>query len=165
MNTVENVWRSVSRIGGNSGWYFGNFLWRLRGAMDRILGGVGLRRGRRHPVELGVGDALDFWRVLEVDPPHRLMLTAEMKTPGETLLEFQISSVKNGQTELRMLSRFLPKGLFGILYWYGLYTFHQWIFFGMLKGIARSIGKPLVKGPERFTPMLTKTCALPPKEL
>ena len=152
----EDVWQAVSRIGGKTGWYFGNFLWRLRGAMDRRAGGVGLRRGRRHPTELGVGDALDFWRVLEVEPPHRLLLTAEMKTPGEALLEFQITARKDGQTELQMLSRFLPKGLFGILYWYGLYPFHQWIFYGMLKGIAGAIGKPIVKGPERFTPKITK---------
>ena len=160
--TPGDVWQPVSRIGGRTGWYFGNFLWRLRGAMDRLAGGVGLRRGRRHPVDLGVGDALDFWRVLEMDPPHRLLLTAEMKTPGEALLEFQISSVNDGQTELRMLSRFLPRGLFGIIYWYGLYPFHQWIFYGMLKGIARAIQRPILEGPERFTPMITKTCAVPP---
>ncbi len=157
----QDVWQPVARIGGNTGWYFGNFLWRLRGAIDRLVGGVGLRRGRRHPVELGVGDALDFWRVLEVDPPHRLLLLAEMKTPGEALLEIQITDHKNGQTELQMLSRFLPKGLLGILYWYGLYPFHQWIFYGMLKRIAESIGKPIITGPERFTPKITKTCTLP----
>jgi uncharacterized protein YbjT (DUF2867 family) len=157
----HDVWQPVVRIGGNTGWYFGNFLWRLRGSMDRLVGGVGLRRGRRHPVELGVGDALDFWRVLEVDPPHRLQLVAEMKTPGEALLEIQITDHKNGQTELQMLSRFLPKGLLGILYWYGLYPFHQWIFYGMLKRMAKSIGKPIIAGPERFTPKITKTCVLP----
>ena len=160
--TEKDVWQAVSRIGGKTGWYFGNSLWRLRGIMDRLAGGVGLRRGRRHPVDLGVGDALDFWRVLEVDPPYRLLLTAEMKTPGEALLEFHISSGKEDRTELRMLSRFLPRGLFGIIYWYGLYPFHQWIFFGMLKGIARAIHKPILEGPERFTSRMTNTCALPP---
>jgi len=157
----QEVWNPVARIGGKTGWYFGNFLWRLREAMDRLVGGVGLRRGRRHPVELGVGDALDFWRVLEVEPPHRLVLLAEMKTPGEALLEIQITDNKDGQTELQMLSRFLPKGLFGILYWYGLYPFHQWIFSGMLKQMAKSIGRPIVAGPDRFTPKITKTCVLP----
>jgi len=107
------------------------------------------------------GDALDFWRVLKVDPPHRLLLVAEMKTPGEALLEFQITSNKTGQTELKMLSRFLPRGLFGIVYWYGLYPFHQWIFSGMLKGMAGAIDKPIITGPERFTPKITRTCALP----
>jgi uncharacterized protein YbjT (DUF2867 family) len=160
--SAVDVWRSVSRIGGKTGWYFGNFLWCLRGIMDRLAGGVGLRRGRRHPSEIGVGDALDFWRVLEVEAPRRLLLVAEMKTPGEALLEFQITPGSNGEVELQMLSRFLPKGLFGILYWYGLYPFHQWIFFGMLKAIAKSIGKPIVKGPERFTPKLHDMCALPP---
>jgi uncharacterized protein YbjT (DUF2867 family) len=162
--TVDEVWRPISQIGGKNGWYFGNFLWRLRGIMDRLAGGVGLRRGRRHPTEIGVGDALDFWRVLEVDPPRRLLLVAEMKTPGEALLEFQITSQANGQVELQMLSRFLPKGLFGILYWYGLYPFHQWIFYGMLKAIAKSINKPIAADPERFTPKLHTACALPPEK-
>jgi len=129
--------------------------------MDRLVGGVGLRRGRRHPIEIGVGDALDFWRVLEVDPPQRLLLVAEMKTPGEALLEFQITSLADGQVELQMLSRFLPRGLFGIFYWYLLYPFHQWIFYGMLKAIAKAIDKPIVLGPERFTPKLQTACALP----
>ncbi len=162
--TPQDVWQPVSRIGGKTGWYFGNFLWRLRGAMDRLVGGVGLRRGRRHPVELSVGDALDFWRVLEVDPPNRLLLVAEMKMPGEALLEIQITEDKNNRTELQLLSRFLPRGLFGILYWYALYPFHQWIFSGMLEGIARAIQKPILGGPERFTPKITKTCVLQPKE-
>jgi hypothetical protein len=160
--TVEDVWRPISRIGGKTGWYFGNFLWRLRGALDRLMGGVGLRRGRRHPSEIGVGDALDFWRVLEIEAPQRLLLVAEMKTPGEALLEFQINSAGNGQVECQMLSRFLPKGLFGILYWYTLFPFHQWIFHGMLKAIAKSIKKPILHGPERFTPKLHTACALPP---
>jgi hypothetical protein len=159
---APDVWRSVSRIGGNTGWYFGDFLWRLRGVMDRLVGGVGLRRGRRHPLEIGVGDALDFWRVLEVEAPQRLLLVAEMKTPGEALLEFQITSLGKDQIELQMLSRFLPKGIFGILYWYALYPFHQWIFFGMLKAIAKSIDKPIFYGPERFTPKLHTACTLPP---
>ena len=161
--TVDEVWQPVSRIGGRTGWYFGNFLWRLRGIMDRLAGGVGLRRGRRHPTEIRVGDALDFWRVLEVEPPQRLLLVAEMKTPGEALLEFQITPLANAEVEFQMLSRFLPKGLFGILYWYGLYPFHQWIFYGMLKAIAKSIKKPMVSDPERFTPRLHTSCALPSK--
>ncbi len=162
--TVDEVWQPVSQIGGKTGWYFGNFLWRLRGIMDRLAGGVGLRRGRRHPSEIGVGDALDFWRVLEVDAPQRLLLVAEMKTPGEALLEFQITPRQKGQVELQMLSRFLPRGLFGLLYWYALYPFHQWIFYGMLKAIAKSINKPIASEPERFTPKLHTSCALPPEK-
>jgi uncharacterized protein YbjT (DUF2867 family) len=159
--TAEETWQPIRKIGGKTGWYFGNFLWRLRGIMDRLAGGVGLRRGRRHPSEIGVGDALDFWRVLEVDAPHRLLLVAEMKTPGEALLEFQITPIGDDQIELQMLSRFLPKGLSGLIYWYVLYPFHQWIFFGMLKSIAKSIGKPIQSGPQRFTPKLQTSCVLP----
>jgi uncharacterized protein YbjT (DUF2867 family) len=160
--SADEVWRPISRIGGQTGWYFGNSLWKLRGILDRAVGGVGLRRGRRHPSEIGVGDALDFWRVLNLEAPYRLMLVAEMKMPGEALLNFQITPVGTDQVELQMHSRFLPRGLAGILYWYLLYPFHQWIFFGMLKSIAKFIGKPIVSGPERFTPKLHTSCALPP---
>ena len=107
-----------------------------------------------------VGDALDFWRVLEVEPPNRLLLLAEMKTPGEAMLEFHITPRGDKQTELQMFSSFLPKGLSGILYWYVLYPFHEWIFYGMLKSIARSIGKPIAAGPERFTPKLHTSCRI-----
>jgi hypothetical protein len=99
--TAEETWQPIRRIGGKTGWYFGNFLWKVRGIMDRLAGGVGLRRGRRHPADIGVGDALDFWRVLEIDAPHRLLLVAEMKTPGEALLEFQITPVGDHQVELQ----------------------------------------------------------------
>jgi uncharacterized protein YbjT (DUF2867 family) len=160
--SADEVWQPISKIGGRTGWYFGNLLWKLRGILDRAVGGVGLRRGRRHPSEIGVGDALDFWRVATIKAPHRLVLVAEMKMPGEALLDFQITPAAKGQVELQMLSRFLPRGLAGILYWYGLYPFHQWIFFGMLKSIAKTIGKPIVRGPERFTPKLHTSCALPP---
>jgi len=129
-----------------------------------LAGGVGLRRGRRHPTEIGVGDVLDFWRVLEVDSPSKLVLSAEMKTPGEALLEFQLLPLADGQVEFRMLSRFLPKGLSGIIYWYVLYPFHEWIFYGMLKSIARTIQKPVIAGPERYTPTLDHACKLPPAD-
>jgi uncharacterized protein YbjT (DUF2867 family) len=158
---VEEIWRPVSKIGGHTGWYYLNILWRLRGIMDRLAGGVGLRRGRRHPTDLMVGDALDFWRVLKVEPPRRLLLLAEMKTPGEAMLEFQITPMGDDQAELQMLSRFLPRGLGGILYWYALYPFHEWIFYGMLKSIAKTIGQPIVDGPHRFTPKLPASCRLP----
>jgi hypothetical protein len=136
-------------------------LWWLRGLLDRLFGGVGLRRGRRHPTELRVGDALDFWRVLDVAPKERLLLLAEMKIPGEALLEFKIESIGDQYTNLEMLSRFLPKGLWGLLYWYMLYPFHERIFFGMLKGVAKAIERPVVSDPERFTPRLHSSCALP----
>jgi hypothetical protein len=158
---VEEIWHPLSKIGGKTGWYYLDILWRLRGIMDRLVGGVGLRRGRRHPTQLMVGDALDFWRVLEVDPPRRLLLLAEMKTPGEALLEFQVTPMGNKRAELQMFSSFLPKGLGGILYWYILYPFHEWIFYGMLKSIAKSIGKPILDGPQRFTSKLDTSCRLP----
>ncbi len=157
----EALWEYIARVGGKNGWYYADALWRLRGVMDRMAGGVGLRRGRRHSTELRVGDALDFWRVLEIEPPRRLLLLAEMKTPGEALLEFQIQSLESGHAELTMLSRFLPRGLFGMIYWYALYPFHEWIFFGMLKAIARAGGKAPVSGPERFTPRLPAACPAP----
>ena len=161
--TPDDLWKAVSRIGGKNGWYFGDFLWQLRGLMDRVAGGVGLRRGRRHPLKIGVGDVLDFWRVLEIDPPRKLLLAAEMKTPGEALLEFQIHPLADDQVEFRMLSRFLPRGLAGILYWYALYPFHEWIFYGMLKSIAKSIRKPITMGPQRYTQALSNACELPDK--
>ena len=157
----DEVWPPISRIGGKTGWYYADGLWWLRGLMDRWSGGVGLRRGRRHPTELRVGDALDFWRVLDIAPKERLLLLAEMKVPGEALLEFKIYPVGDQYTDLQMLSRFLPKGLWGMLYWYSLYPFHEMIFFGMLKKMAKIIGKPMVSGPERFTPRLHGSCALP----
>lgn len=160
--TPEETWKPIAQIGGKTGWYYGNRLWRLRGMMDRLVGGVGLRRGRRHPGEIHTGDALDFWRVLEVRPAERLLLVAEMKTPGEALLEFDIRSTGHNRTELKMRSRFLPKGLSGILYWYLLYPFHEWIFFGMLKTIAKSIGKPIRSAPRRFTPRIQTSCEIPP---
>ncbi|MFO7686069.1 MAG: SDR family oxidoreductase [Desulfobacterales bacterium] len=163
--TAAEIWGQISRIGGRTGWYHLNYLWRLRGFIDRLVGGVGLRRGRRHASELMVGDALDFWRVLKIDPPHLLLLLAEMKTPGEALLEFRVTPIGDRQTELQLLSRFLPKGLGGIVYWYVLYPFHERVFYGTLKSIAHSIGASIASGPERFTPRLTASCALPSRQL
>jgi uncharacterized protein YbjT (DUF2867 family) len=157
---VDDIWDPVVKIGGTTGYYFGNELWRLRGFLDRIVGGVGLRRGRRHPSRLLPGDALDFWRVLEVDAPKRLLLLAEMKTPGEALLDINIKPAGNNSTELRLLSRFMPSGLGGILYWYILYPIHQWIFKEMLKAIAKTTEAPLVSEPERFTHKIPHACEI-----
>jgi uncharacterized protein YbjT (DUF2867 family) len=163
-STPHEIWEAIGRIGGKTGWYHLDYLWYLRGLMDRFVGGVGLRRGRRHPSHLMVGDALDFWRVLKVEPPNLLVLLAEMKTPGEALLELRVTPNGDNRTELTMLSRFLPQGLGGILYWYVLYPFHEWVFYGMLKSMARSIKRPILKGPHRFTPRLSTSCALPPQK-
>jgi uncharacterized protein YbjT (DUF2867 family) len=149
--SIEQVWTPISRIGGKNGWYYASFLWQVRGLMDRLSGGVGLRRGRRSPTRLYTGDALDFWRVLEIDAPHRLTLLAEMKTPGDAILEIRLTPRPDGLTQLQLLSRFMPRGLMGILYWYLLYPFHEMIFSGMLRAIAREVGQPIVSGPERFT--------------
>ncbi len=150
----EEVWEPIVRIGGRNGWYYGESLWILRGWLDKLIGGTSLGRGRRHPSTLYVGDALDFWRVLEVSPPNYLLLLAEMKTPGEAMLEFHVNRVEDGVVELRQLSRFVPRGFLGLLYWYSLYGVHQWIFRGMLTTIAKATGKAVVKGPDRFTPKL-----------
>ncbi|MDY0164340.1 SDR family oxidoreductase [Desulfobotulus sp.] len=139
---AENIWQKVASIGGKNGWYYGDILWRIRGRWDQITGGVGLRRGRRHPEELLVGDALDFWRVLDVKPCERLLLLAEMRLPGEALLEFRMKDLGDGHCELQQMSRFLPKGLLGIVYWYALLPFHHLIFKGMLGRIAEASGKP-----------------------
>jgi uncharacterized protein YbjT (DUF2867 family) len=143
------VWQTVTRIGGKKGWYYGNSLWAIRGGIDRLLGGSGLRRGRRHPTELRTGDALDFFRVLEIEPERRLLLLAEMKMPGEATLEFRLSSLPDGGTELTQTARFLPRGLAGIAYWYALDLFHKNIYQGMLRAIAAATGKPITGGPER----------------
>jgi len=159
--TAEQVWHPIQKIGGRTGWYHADYLWQLRGLFDRLAGGVGLRRGRRNPEKLTAGDALDFWRVLEIVPNQRLTLLAEMKTPGEALLDIKVTTSGGGRTELRLLSRFLPRGLLGISYWYGLYPFHEWVFYGMLKAIAGSIGRPITDGPVRFTPRISPVCELP----
>jgi uncharacterized protein YbjT (DUF2867 family) len=126
---VNNIWR----IGGENGWYYGNWLWKLRGFLDKLVGGVGLRRGRTSVNSLSVGDALDFWRVLYADKAEsRLLLFAEMKLPGEAWLEFRIVENKLIQT-----ATFRPLGLMGRLYWYAVLPFHGFIFNGMIREITK----------------------------
>ena len=156
----EEVWRPIVKIGGETGWYFADILWALRGAVDRMLGGIGIRRGRRRRSSINTGDALDFWRVLQVDPPRRLQLLAEMKLPGEAILDFQVFELPDGKTELQQLSRFLPKGLFGLLYWYAFYPVHQWLYPRMLMGIARASKGAVVEGPDRFAPGMDHVCRM-----
>ena len=146
------IWPIISGVGGRRGWYYGDFLWELRGWMDSLVGGVGLRRGRRHQEYLQVGDALDFWRVLLVEPPRRLVLVAEMKLPGEAILDFELIDVKPGRTELKLCTRFRPQGLYGELYWYSLLPFHDLLFGGMLKEVARRVGRKILNGPQKFRP-------------
>jgi len=131
---VNNLWA----IGGNRGWYFGNWMWRVRGAMDKMVGGVGLRRGRRSDTDLKAGDVLDFWRVLLADKRNgRLLLYAEMKLPGEAWLEFEVKE-KDGKKVLIQTATYRPLGLWGRLYWYLVLPFHGFIFPKMAKNITKS---------------------------
>lgn len=157
----ETIWPMVARIGGANGWYFANPLWRLRGLLDQWFGGVGLGRGRRHPTDLRAGDVLDFWRVVEVTPPHRLLLLAEMKAPGEALLDIRVDPAGPGRSDVQIAARFLPRGLAGILYWYVLYPFHGWIFSGILTTMARKLKRPVHSGPSRFQSVFEPACELP----
>jgi len=145
----ETVWPAVTRIGGRTGWYHADWLWQVRGAIDRLFGGVGLSRGRRSSEQLRPGDALDFWRVVAVEKPHRLFLVAEMKLPGKAVLEMRLTETGEGGTELLQSARFLPRGLLGILYWYAVVPFHNIVFDGMLRGMARAAEVKLKRGPEK----------------
>lgn len=127
----------IERIGGRTGWYYSDGLWRLRGWLDLLVGGVGLRRGRRDPLHVRVGDALDFWRVEDFEPDRLLRLRAEMKLPGRAWLEFEVTPTEHGST-IRQTAVFEPLGLLGLAYWYGLYPLHHLVFSGMLKGLARA---------------------------
>lgn len=126
------VFAAFSRIGGQRGWPTYNYLWRLRGGIDSLLGGVGFRRGRRHPIELRVGDTLDFWRVEAIEPHSLIRLRAEMKVPGLAWLQFKAEIIDENHTRLQQTALFDPKGLPGLLYWYLLYPIHGFIFGSMI---------------------------------
>lgn len=134
---AEAAFAPIQRIGGKNGWYCGNWLWQIRGLLDLLVGGVGLRRGRRDAVDLRVGDAVDFWRVESFEPDRLLRLRAEMKLPGRAWLEFEVSR-QDGESVIRQTAIFDPVGLPGLVYWYGLYPVHRFVFSGMLKGIVRA---------------------------
>lgn len=127
----------IRRIGGQTGWYAFDRLWRLRGFVDLLVGGVGVRRGRPSPDELHVGDAVDFWRVEAYEPDRRLRLRAEMKLPGRAWLEFEVVPREGGAT-IRQTALFDAVGLFGLVYWYGVYPLHRLVFAGLLDGISRA---------------------------
>jgi len=137
----ERVFATISRLGGDAGWLVWNRAWALRGLVDRLAGGPGLRRGRRDPANLLVGEALDFWRVEIVDPPRLLRLRAEMKVPGAAWLEWTTYE-EDGGTRLVQTATFAPRGLLGALYWYGLYPLHRTIFSDMVRAIARAAERP-----------------------
>lgn len=127
----------IRRIGGATGWYFGDRLWRLRGLLDLMAGGPGLRRGRRSPEAVAPGDTIDFWRVEAFEPERLLKLAAEMRLPGRAWLEFEVTD-KGPGTTIRQTAIFDPVGLSGLLYWYLLYPIHKLVFAGMLRGICRA---------------------------
>lgn len=133
INNIEKTLQNIWRIGGKTGWYYGNWLWEIRGFIDQLIGGVGMRRGRRSDTDIVTGDALDFWRVLLADKNEmRLLLYAEMKLPGEAWLEFKIDKNNN----LTQTATFRPLGLLGRLYWYSVLPFHGFIFRGMIRRIV-----------------------------
>lgn len=131
----ERLFAEVEQLGGRAGWPYGNLLWRIRGLLDRIVGGVGMRLGRRSPTELRVGDALDFWRVEAVERPTLLRLRAEMRVPGRAWLQFEVTGTPAG-SRLEQTAFFEPKGLPGLAYWYLLYPIHGLIFRGMVRRLA-----------------------------
>lgn len=135
--SVDDVWRVVSAIGGDNGYYFADALWQLRGHLDRLAGGTGLRRGRRDPREVAVGDAIDFWRVVEVEPGRRLSLLAEMKVPGSATLEFELQPEGARRTRIQVTAYFHPAGAPGLVYWHALGLAHVVIFNGLAREIAR----------------------------
>jgi len=136
----EAVYRSFTGLGGKRGWLYLDWTWQLRGMVDRLCGGVGMRRGRRDPDELRVGDPLDFWRVEMVEPGRSIRLRAEMLVPGRAWLEFEARAEPDGNTLLSQTAFFEPKGTFGLLYWYALYPIHSLIFSGLIRKIAEGAG-------------------------
>lgn len=134
--SVEQVIKNIWSVGGDRGWYYADWLWSMRGFLDKLFGGVGLRRGRTNKIEINAGDTLDFWRVLVADKlNNRLLLYAEMKLPGEAWLEFKIIT-KNQRNFLQQTATFRPKGLFGRIYWYCVLPFHFFVFDGMARNIV-----------------------------
>jgi hypothetical protein len=136
----EAVFAAVCHVGGGHGYYAADLLWRIRGWMDRLVGGPGLRRTRRHPDRVAYGEALDFWRITGLEKDRRLELRAEMKLPGEAILDFTIHPLDgdHSRCELVQEARFKPRGLFGLLYWYAVLPLHGIVFRGMLDGIHRA---------------------------
>ena len=137
----ERAFAPIQRIGGRQGWYFATWLWVVRGLLDLLVGGVGMRRGRRHPVELRAGDPLDFWRVEAWEENRLLRLSAEMKVPGRAWLQFEVEPVAE-RSRITQTAVFDPLGLSGLVYWYGLYPIHWLIFRRMLRGVAARAVRP-----------------------
>lgn len=133
----ELLFKSITHIGGRKGWFHSTFLWRIRGAFDRLLRGVGTTRGRRSASTLRVNDVVDFWRVELIEPPHRLLLRAEMKVPGYAWLEFNVEPLEAGESRLSVTAHYATKGLWGHIYWYIFLPFHHFIFDDLIRQIER----------------------------
>ncbi|MEU5841167.1 SDR family oxidoreductase [Rhodococcus sp. NPDC047139] len=140
-SSAEKVFAVVESIGGENGWYSFPLAWTVRGWLDRLVGGVGPDRGRRHPKTLHTGDALDFWRVERIERPKLLRLRAEMRAPGRAWLEWRVEPLDSGRSRLHQRAVFFPRGIAGRLYWYALLPFHGIIFRGMLENIAGAAGR------------------------
>jgi uncharacterized protein YbjT (DUF2867 family) len=149
--TPKEVWQPLLNIGGKNGWYYADWLWKIRGLIDNLLGGVGMRKGRTDPDNLNKGDLVDFWLIKEVKIYKRLLLKAEMKLPGSAILDFSVLSKEDDTVELHQIARFISRGLSGILYWYSVSPLHHLIFTGILSRIAKSVGKPIIEGPVEYT--------------
>jgi uncharacterized protein YbjT (DUF2867 family) len=136
----SEAFKPIRRIGGASGWYYANWLWRIRGFLDLLVGGVGLRRGRRNPAFVVPGDTVDFWRVEAFEPDQLLRLAAEMRLPGRAWLQFEVEGDKSSST-VRQTAIFDPVGLFGLAYWYALWPIHKVVFAGMLRNVVKAVGR------------------------
>ncbi|MGE3855469.1 MAG: DUF2867 domain-containing protein [Dehalococcoidia bacterium] len=137
---LEAAWSAIVSVGGRAGWPSYDWLWRLRGILDRVVGGPGMRRGRRHPSEVRAGDTIDWWRVAALEPGQRLTLVAEMRVPGAAVLELEVTPGERGRTRISATSYFHPAGLWGLLYWIALIPVHRRIFQTLAEGLARRAG-------------------------
>ncbi|OYP37720.1 SDR family oxidoreductase [Rhodopirellula sp. MGV] len=161
--SLEATFAEIKSIGGQHGYWGAGPLWSLRGWMDQLVGGPGLRRGRRHPTELHYGEALDFWRVTKLDLNRQLRLRAEMWLPGDAELDFTVRPITSDSTQVEMTARFRPRGLMGLAYWYSVYPLHGFVFPVMLRGIKRAVesrsGGDPNRVPESAAPASSKTDA------
>lgn len=161
----EDVFAALSRIGGDNGYFGADRLWAVRGLMDRLMGGPGLRRGRRDASRLGYGDAVDFWRVSGLEPHRRVELTAEMRLPGEAKLEWELQPRPGGRTLVTQTATFRPRGVLGLAYWWGVSPLHTFVFERMLGGLCRgaeSIGTgPPASRPRGRAQLLRRETVVP----
>jgi len=144
----EEIWDDLSRIGTVRDWYGNGIFWKFRGLLDRLAGGIGMRRGRTDSQNLNPGDRVDFWRILRIKSRARLLLVSEMKLPGTGALDFHLSRIDNEKTRLELCAKFAPRGMPGFLYWHLLSPFYRGVLDAQLRSIAKRIGKPVVSGPE-----------------